>query len=144
MCWFCKTITCAMLAYSPETTLSRKVIYNVVWVCLGEHRTRKFLCSDSTWITENFYEENNPCNVVLFMLGKHCTGVLFSQCCLNLWVNMALGNYFWEVGPVHTFIFFQENNLYNCFDLPGPTLHKKMTCAMLVHSPQITSQRKIF
>ena len=36
-----KTIVCAMLAHSPQTTLHRKIIFNVLWICLGQHCTRK-------------------------------------------------------------------------------------------------------
>ena len=41
-------------------------------------------------------------------------------------------------------IFLQENNrIQRCLDLPGPKLHKKLNCIMLVHSPQTTFHRKI-
>ena len=41
-------------------------------------------------------------------------------------------------------IFSQENNhMQRCFDLPEPKLHNKLTCAMLVHSPQTAFHRKI-
>ena len=41
-------------------------------------------------------------------------------------------------------IFSQENNyMQRCFDLPEPKLHKKLSCVMLVHSPQTTFHRKI-
>ena len=40
-------------------------------------------------------------------------------------------------------IFSQENShLQRCLDLPGPKLHKKLTCLMLVHSTQTTFHRK--
>ena len=35
------------------------------------------------WLTDNFYEENNLCNVALTMLGQHCIWLLSSQYCLN-------------------------------------------------------------
>ena len=35
------------------------------------------------WLTDNFYEENNLCNVVLTILEDHCIGLLSSQCCLD-------------------------------------------------------------
>ena len=41
-------------------------------------------------------------------------------------------------------IFSQENNhMQRCFDLPEPKLHKKLTCVMLVHSPQTAFHKKI-
>ena len=41
-------------------------------------------------------------------------------------------------------IFSQENNhMQRCFDLPEPKLHQKLTCVMLVHSPQTTFHRTI-
>ena len=36
------------------------------------------------WLTDNFYKENNLCNVILTILGQHCIGILSSQCCLNM------------------------------------------------------------
>ena len=43
-----------------------------------------------------------------------------------------------------TAIFSQKNNyMQRCFDLPEPKLHKKLSCVMLVHSPQTTFHRKI-
>ena len=43
-----------------------------------------------------------------------------------------------------TVIFSQENNyMQRCFDLPEPKLHKKLSCVMLIHSPQTTFHRKI-
>ena len=41
-------------------------------------------------------------------------------------------------------IFSRENNhMQCCFDLPESKLHRKLTCVMLVHSPQTTFYRKI-
>ena len=41
-------------------------------------------------------------------------------------------------------IFLQENNhIQRCLDLPEPNLHKKLTCVMLIDSPQTTFHRKI-
>ena len=41
-------------------------------------------------------------------------------------------------------IFAQENNHIQCWhELPEPKLHKKLTCVMLVHSPQKTFHRTI-
>ena len=37
-------------------------------------------------------------------------------------------------------IFSQEKR---CLDMPEPKLHKKLTCVMLVHSPQTAFHRKI-
>ena len=43
-----------------------------------------------------------------------------------------------------TVIFTQENNhMQRCFYLPGPKLHKKLTCVMLVPSPQVTFHRNV-
>ena len=43
-----------------------------------------------------------------------------------------------------TVIFTQENNhMQRCFDLPGPKLHKKLTCVILVPSPQTTFHRNV-
>ena len=41
-------------------------------------------------------------------------------------------------------IFSQENNhIQRCLDVPKPKLHKKLTCVMLVHSPQTAFHKKI-
>ena len=85
-----------------------KKIYNVVWICLCPHCTRKLpvqcwfkvqeqlcnfawasitqgnhLCNVCPWLTDNFYGENNLCNVVSTMLGQYCIGILSSQCWAN-------------------------------------------------------------
>ena len=39
----CNNITCAMLAHSPQTNLPWKIVYNFVWICLGQHCTGKLL-----------------------------------------------------------------------------------------------------
>ena len=41
----------------------------------------------------------------------------------------------------HADMFSQENNLMS--DLPVSTLHKKLICVMLAHSPQTTLHQKI-
>ena len=41
-------------------------------------------------------------------------------------------------------IFSQENNnIQRCLDMSDPKLNKKLTCVMLVHSPQTAFHRKI-
>ena len=37
----------------------------------------------------------------------------------------------------------KNNHVQRCFDLPEPKFHKKLTCIMLIHSPQTTFHRKI-
>ena len=77
-------ITCTMLIHSPQTTLHKKIIYNFVWIYLGQHCTRKLLVQCwPTWLTDNVYAENNLCNAVLTILGQHCIIILSSQCCPN-------------------------------------------------------------
>ena len=60
-----KTFSCAMLSRSPWVNIAH-----------GNH-----LCNVSTWLTDNFYEENNLYNVVSTMLGQHCIEILSNQCC---------------------------------------------------------------
>ena len=38
-----KKISLAMLTYCPQTTLLRKIIFNFVWIYLGQHCIRKLL-----------------------------------------------------------------------------------------------------
>ena len=63
-----------------------------------QHFTR-FLPFVGSWLADNFYEENNLCNVVLTTLGQHCIGILSSQCCLNtsktIWRTKK---YLWNFG----------------------------------------------
>ena len=60
----------------------------------------------------------------------------------HLWAT-ASENYWCNIRPVHIVIFLQENNHKQCcLDLPEPTSHKKITCALLAHSPQTTLHKK--
>ena len=60
------------------------------------------------------------------------------------WDNITQENYWCNIGTVNIVIFSQENNhIQCCLDLPEPTLHKKITCEMLVHSLQTTLHRKV-
>ena len=111
-----RLFSCAMFSGASWTTL-HNVLYlcyvvpnvlpnidqgfflcNVAWSLLDIITQGFYLFNVGLWLTDNFYEENNLCNVVLIILGQNCIGLLFSQCCLNT---------------------------------SDPTLHKKITCAML-------------
>ena len=60
-----KKITCAVLANCPQTNFHRKIIYNFVWVYLGQSCTRKLPVHVGPLPTDNFYEENSLYNVGL-------------------------------------------------------------------------------
>ena len=79
-----KTIVCAMLAHSPQTTLHRKIIFNVVWICLVNIAQGNYLCNIGPWLTDNVCEENDLYNVVSIKLGQHCIRILSIQYCLNM------------------------------------------------------------
>ena len=64
-----------MFAYSPQATLDRKMIYNFVWIYLGEYCIRK--------LPAECYEKINVYKAVLTMMGQHCIRILSSQCSLN-------------------------------------------------------------
>ena len=51
------------------------------WVNIAQGN---YLCNVGPWQTDNFHEINNLYNVVSTMLGPHCIGILFSQCCPNM------------------------------------------------------------
>ena len=75
-----------------------------------------YLCNFGPEHTDMFLHENNLYNVVLI-----CH------------TNIAQENYLCNVDPQPMNNFAQENNLHCCLDLCGPTLHKEITCVMLVH-----------
>ena len=52
---------------------------------------------------------------------------------LSAWANITQEKYLCIVGPQSASNFAQKNNLKFCLDLSVPTLHKEITCAMLVH-----------
>ena len=69
-----------MLAYSPQTTLHRKIIYNAFWICLDNffrniiHKMLRRPCWDklhknatqsilSKYVWDNIAQENYLCNV---------------------------------------------------------------------------------
>ena len=67
------------------------------------------------------------------MLEKHCIGLLSSQCCLNT-----------SKTTLHKKDTYTKKILVQCWSsaLPDPTLHKKITFAMLTYCPQTTLHRK--
>ena len=96
---------------------------------LRQHCTRFLPFQSCSWLTDSFYKENNLCNVVLTTVGKHCTAILSSHCCLNTSKTMC------NVDQGRTNMFLQEKKALQCYlDLPEPTLHKEFTFAMLAHS----------
>ena len=84
-----KKLTCVMLAHSPQTTLHRKIIYNFVWIYMGQHCIRKLLAhaQDTTFMRKtcwnNIAQEYCLVNVVQICLRQHCTRKLLSQCWLK-------------------------------------------------------------
>ena len=116
------------------------------------------------WILQNFRRTpilKNICKWLLLAMSPHSPQS--SQCCPNVsettlhkellvqcwprphsylfagkyssaWANIALEKYLYNVGPQSTNNFAQKNNLQCCLDLCGQTLHKEISCAMLVHS----------
>ena len=72
-----------MLTHSPKTTLHRKIIYDFVWIYLGQHCIRKLLCNVGSWLRDNSHKEYNLYNVVSTMLGQYCITIVSSRCCLN-------------------------------------------------------------
>ena len=75
-----------------------------------QHFTR-FLPFVGSWLADNFYEENNLCNVVLTTLGQHCIGILSSQYCPNRSETTLQENYLRNAGPERADILLQENRL---------------------------------
>ena len=78
-----KKITCVMLAQSPKTFLHMKIIYNFVWIYLGQHFTRKLPMQCWPRANRLFFQEINLQNVLLTMLGQHCIEIFSGQCCPN-------------------------------------------------------------
>ena len=79
------------------------------------------------------------------ILHRVFPGAMLSRC---VWDNIALENYLSKfVNPEHTDIVLQQNNLHNVvLNLPGPTLYKAITCAMLskVHKQLCTGNNLQF
>ena len=103
-----------------------------------------YLFNVGSWLTDNFCEKNNLCNVVLTMLGQHCVRILSSQCFLNVSLNgnIMQKKYCAILAMGAQTMVLQENKPQRCLDLPEPTLPKKITFAMLAQSTQIYFCRK--
>ena len=116
---------------------------NVVLVCLGQHcikqlRTQCTKCWPTVhslvsvvqiWLKQH-WKKNYLCNIgpVQIVIFSWKTVLSWSA-----WTNITQENYLCNVGPQSTNNFGQKNNLKFCLDISGPTLHKEITCAMLVH-----------
>ena len=71
-----------MLAYSPQATLDRKMIYNFIWIYLVQHCIRKLPVKCCSWLRYNCYEEDKF-SVVQICLRQYCTRKLLVQYCLK-------------------------------------------------------------
>ena len=78
-----KKINLVMLTHSPKTTLHRKIIYDFVWIYLGQHCIRKLLRNVGSWLRGNSHKEYNLYNIASTMLGQYCITIVSSRCCLN-------------------------------------------------------------
>ena len=133
-----KTIVCAMLAHSPQTTLHRKIIFNVVWICLGQHCTRKL-----------------PVQYWTMVNRQRLWGKWPIQCCVDqagttLHKNIVysiLPKYVWDKIRKHKKItsamMAQREQTSFCGKIAYSILHKKITSAMLADSTQTTLHKKI-
>ena len=105
--------------------------YNVVLIMLGQHCIGVLssqCCLNTSEMTlhkkitcamlVHSAQPSFPRKIILLIcLGHHCTR-----------------NYLCNVGSQSSNTFAHENNLQCFLDLSGSTLHKEITCAMLVHS----------
>ena len=106
-----KKITCAMFPQITQTCFRRKITYTILkiarklpvqclptahekfwtekqsamlpWSVWANIAQRNYLHSVGSWLTDNFYEENNVYNFVSTMLGQHGRGISYAPCCPN-------------------------------------------------------------
>ena len=82
-----------------------------------------------------FCKKRNTCA----MLAKSaqicfCRKISYKMLPWSVWTNIIQKkNHLCNVDPQSTNNFAQKNQLQFCLDISGPTLHKEITCAMLVH-----------
>ena len=43
-----------------------------------------YLYNVGSWLTDNFSQKDNPCNVVSIRLGEHFIGTWHTKCCPNM------------------------------------------------------------
>ena len=99
---------------TSETTLHKKITCAIIALSKQTKFSKK---------KKFFLQENNIRSVVLVCLGQHCTKQLSARC-RQCWPTV--------------------HSLVNVFaNTAETTLYKKITCAMLTHSPQTTLHRKI-
>ena len=76
------------------------------------------------WLTDNFYEENNLCKVVLTMVVQLCIGILSRQCCS---IHLRQKNMLMQCWPrTHRHVFAGKFGIQCYLDLSLPTLHNKI------------------
>ena len=104
------------------------------WLDILQHWTGFFLCNVVWNLKDNITQGFNLCKVVPGVIKQHWRR-FFSCAMLSkyVWNSIPQENYLCNVGPERTDIVLQESNLRNVvWNMPGPTLHKTITFAMLV------------
>ena len=131
-----------------KTTLNKSFL---VQCCLEpQGQQENYLCNVGPECTDIVLQENNWCNIVLNIPGPTLHKTITVQCWSTVHrqrshtseTTLCGTNYLYNAGAERTVNFSQEHNLL-CLDLPGLTLHKKSTCAMLTHSPETTLHKEI-
>ena len=104
---------------SINTTLNKIFLCNIVWS-----------------LKDNIVQGFSLCKIVPGVLIKHCRRFLL---CNIIQILLTQESYLCNISPERTDIALLKNNQrIAVLNLPGPTLHKTITCAMLVPGPQST------
>ena len=132
---------------------------NIVYAMLSKYvwdniAQENYLCNIGLERTDMFFQENKLRNVVLVCLSQHCIKQLRTQCTkcwptvhslvsvVQIWLKQhwtkKLLVQYWPSSDSHLFV--ENSVVLICL---SQTLPKKITCAMLAHSPQTTLDRKI-
>ena len=135
-----------------DNTVYEKNLFNVVLIILEQHCIGKNpvqCCPRGSqycliiWSSQCYLNTSRTTlhkKITCAMLAQstqssfHGKKVTFKMLSWSGLANIAQENYLYNVGPQSAKKFTQENNLWFCLDLFGPTLHRIVTYSMLVFS----------
>ena len=98
-----KKINCEMLAHSPQTTFLRKTIYNVVWICLGQHYTRILPVQYWPMVNRQFFLAKWSTQCCAYQAGTTLhENIVYSMFSEYVWDNIQQENYLRNISPERT------------------------------------------
>ena len=116
--------------YYEEKNLCNVVLTLLGQLCIALVTSKCCLNTSKTTLYKNLFVQCWPKGAQTCFHRK----ISYTMFSWSTWANIAQENCPCKVGPLFANNFVQKNNLQLCPDISGPTLHKEITCTMLIQS----------